>query len=196
MNFHFLLSQLIDHPIILFFISAYFGGEELIIPLAILVGHGLWDFQTLFITTFISTLIADLTWFMLGRHGIQKRKFFERYQHRYKKISHFIRKIAKSELKLLLITKFIYGTRIFSIIYLSLEGLSVSKFLKLNFFVILIWLSTITGMGWMVGKGSAFFVNIYEHPLILIAGILVLVFLFHFIRNYFSQKFLPVKLQK
>jgi len=196
MDFHFLLSQLVDHPIILFAISAYIGGEELIIPLSILVGHGLWDLQTLFIATFISTIMADLTWFLLGRHGIQKHRLFERHKHRYKKISKFIRKISKSEFKLLLITKFIYGTRIFSIIYLSLEGLSISKFLKLNFFVVSIWLSAIIGMGWMIGKGSTFFVNIYEHPLILTTGILILIFIFHFGRNYFSQKFLPAKLQK
>jgi len=196
MDIQFLLNTLRDHPIILFFLAAYIGGEEMIIPLAILVGHGLWSLWLLFTVCFIGTLFADLTWFLLGRHGIQKRRFFQRYKEKYTKMSTFIRKLAKTEIGLLLITKFIYGTRIFTIILISLEGLSINKFIKINSLVILIWLPIITGIGWMIGRGSSLFVNLYEHPIELSVGIIAIIVLFHIARNYLSKKLLPKELQK
>lgn len=183
--------QFAEHPIILFFLAAYIGGEELIVPLAVLVGQGLWSVETLFITCFIATVLADASWFLLGRHGVRQRKFFQKYEHRFERASVFFRKIAKSELGILLTTKFIYGTRIFSIIFLSLEGLALPKFIIINSLVTFIWLSCIVTLGWMIGRGSSLFLNIYRHPVYITLGLILIVVLFHVIRHYFSRKFLP-----
>ncbi len=196
MGIDFLFSSLANHPIVLFFVLAFIGGEESIIPLAIIVGGGRWDIKTLFVVSFVSTMCADLTWFLLGRHGIKEHRLFKRHQNNYNKISLFIRKISKNDFVLLLITKFIYGTRIFSIIYLSLEGVSVTKFFRMNFLVILVWLPVIVGGGFMIGRGSSLFSDIHKHPIYLSISILLLVIAFHFVRSYFSKKFLPSKLQK
>lgn len=186
-----LFQKFAEYPVILFFLSAFFGGEELIIPLAILVGHGLWSLQLLFLVCFIATLFADVSWFLLGRHGVQKRKFFQKYQRRFEKASKFFRRIAKSEMGILLTTKFIYGTRIFSIIFLSIEGVALSRFVKLNSLVTFIWLSCIVFLGWMIGRGSALFLNLSQHRFYIGAGILLIIIVFHYLRHYFAHRFLP-----
>jgi membrane protein DedA with SNARE-associated domain len=191
MDLQSLLFHFAQNPLLLFFLAAYIGGEELIIPLAVLVGQGLWDVETLFTVCFVATVLADITWFLLGRHGVQRRKFFQKYQHRFEKASTFFRRIAKSEMGILLTTKFIYGTRIFSIIFLSLEGLALPKFILLNSIVTFIWLSCIVTIGWMIGRGSSLFLNIYKHPVYIGLGLITLIVLFHTARHYFAKRFLP-----
>lgn len=191
MDFHTLLSQFAQHPVILFFLAAYLGGEEIIVPLAVLVGQGLWDVGTLFVVCYIATVLADASWFLLGRHGVRETHFFRKYEHRFQKASVLFRKIARSELGILLTTKFIYGARIFSIIFLSLEGVSLSRFVLLNSFVVFIWLSCVITVGWMIGRGSSFFLSIYRHPVYLSAGLIVLIVIFHTARHIITKKFLP-----
>lgn len=191
MDFSSLVSQFAQHPIILFFIAAFFGGEELIVPLAVLVGQGLWDVQTLFAVCYLATLISDAGWFLLGRHGVRQRKFFQKYEQRFEKASAFFRRIARSEMGILLTTKFIYGTRIFSIIFLSLEGLSLPRFVGINAIVSFVWLTCVITLGWMIGRGSSFFLNIYRHPIYMTLGLILLIVLFHVVRHAFAKRFLP-----
>jgi len=186
-----LISHFVQNPLLLFFLAAYIGGEELIVPLAVLVGQGLWNVESLFIACLVATILADTTWFLLGRHGVQRRKFFQKYQYRFEKASVYFRKIAKSEFGILLTTKFIYGTRIFSIIFLSIEGLALPKFIFLNSIVTFIWLSCIVMVGWMIGKGSSLFLNIYKHPIYIGLGLIGLIVLFRVTRHYFAKRILP-----
>lgn len=194
------LQNLLDHfkenPQLLFFLAALIGGEELIVPLAFLVGTGLWDFPTLFIFCAIGTVIADTAWFLLGRHGIQKSTLFKKHAEKYQKVKTLIKKIAHREFNLLLITKFIYGTRIFTIIHLSLEETHLYRFVALNSIVILLWLSVILNIGWWAGKGSSTLSSLYEHPLYLGLGIIVTLLIFHLFRNLVSKKLTQTTLEK
>lgn len=194
------LQNLLDHftknPQLLFFLAALMGGEELIVPLAFLVGTGLWDWPTLFIFTAIGTLVADVGWFLLGRHGIQKSALFKKNTEKYKKVTTLIKKIADHEFNLLLITKFIYGTRIFTIIHLSLEETHLSRFIALNSVVILLWLTVILNIGWWAGKGSSFLSSLMEHPLYMGLGVPTTLALFHIFRNIVSNKLTKTTLEQ
>ena len=186
-----LLTTFNTYPLVIYFVAAVLGGEELLIPLAILTGHGFGDFFGLYAMGFLGTLLSDCLWFLLGRHGLQQRKIFQRHHGRYEVVSKTIRKLAKTDVGLLMVTKFIYGTRIFTILYLSVEGTSFPRFVKIMIPIILVWLLCVVGMGWLIGKGSTFFLNIYEHPMIASLCFVSLLLLFHFVRHSFSKKFLP-----
>lgn len=191
-----LLDQFTENPQLLFFLAALIGGEELIVPLAFLVGTGLWDVPTLFIFTAIGTLVADVGWFLLGRHGIQKSALFKRHTEKYKKVTAMIKKIADHEFNLLLITKFIYGTRIFTIIHLSLEETHLYRFIALNSIVIVVWLTVIINIGWWAGKGSRILSSLMEHPLYMGLGVLTTLAIFHVFRNIVGKKLTKTTLKQ
>lgn len=190
-----LIQEFQNHNLLLFFFAALIGGEEVMIPLAFLVGTGLWDLQTLFLGCFLGTVLSDALWFLLGRHGLQNNKLFKRHKSKYEKIVGFLKKISKKDFVILLVTKFIYGTRIFTILHFGVSEITKTKFLIMNSAVILIWLPIALGLGWFAGKGSSFFLEAYAHPLWIFMGIGLILVLYHFVRNQISKRVLPQNLQ-
>lgn len=190
------LNHFQENPQLLFFFAALIGGEELIVPLAFLVGTGLWDIPSLFIFSAIGTIVADVAWFLLGRHGIQKTAFFKRHSGKHEQVKKLIRKVAKHEFNLLLLTKFIYGARIFTIIHLSLEETHLYRFIALNSIVIVVWLTVIINIGWWAGRGSTWLTSLVEHPLALVLGVLATLVLFHLGRNLVGKKLTKTTLQQ
>lgn len=193
------ISSLIEHfkdqPFLLFLIASFVGGEELMIPLAFLVGTGLWDFPTLFAACFLGTLVADTLWFLLGRHGIQKSKLFQKHKERYKKVEAFFAKISKNDFVVLLISKFLYGTRIFMLFHFGIGGMPKGKFLLMNIGVIVAWLPLVLALGWFAGRGSSTITRLYEHPAWVLVGVGLALVLFHVIRNQIAKRVLPPSLQ-
>lgn len=186
-----IIANLSDHPLLVFFFAAFIGGEETTIPVAILVGRGWSDFWSLFAFCCLGSFTIDSLLFLLGRYGLKHRNFFKRFQERYNKISSYIQGISKSEFWILFVTKFVYGARTFSVIYLSLEGISLKRFLVIDILVILIWMFLVTGTGWLIGRGSTFFTHLYEHPILLVLAILALIGIFHLIRGRYAKKIIP-----
>ncbi len=186
-----IIANLADHPFLVFFFSSFIGGEETTIPVAILVGRGWSSFWDLFIFCCLGSFAIDSLLFLMGRYGLKHGRFFKRFQERYQKISEFIQGISKNEFWILFVTKFVYGARTFSVIYLSLEGISLKRFLVIDVFVILVWMFLVTGFGWLIGRGSTFFTHLYKHPFILVISILALIAVFHFIRSRFAKKIIP-----
>ncbi len=190
-----LIEQFQNHAFLLFFIASLIGGEEVMIPLAFLVGTGLWDIQTLFLACFIGTLVSDTLWFLLGRHGLQKTELFKKHKGKYDKVVHFLNKISKKDFVVLLVTKFLYGTRIFTILHFGVSSMPKSRFILLNSIVILVWLPLALNIGWFAGKGSSFFLGIYEHPLWFFTSIAGVILIYHFLRNQLASRILPKDLK-
>ncbi len=186
------IQDFIDHfaeyPFVLFFLAALLGGEEIIFPLAFLVGRAWWDLELLILGSFIGTMVSDLAWFLLGRHGIQKTKFFQKHTAKYEIAKKLFQKLAKHEFNLMLITKFIYGTRIMTIFHLSIGGMSIIRFLSYSACTISLWLNVVIGIGWWAGKGSVFLNKLYEHPASLVLSLISLLVLFHIARHLISKK--------
>lgn len=186
-----ILNHLAGHPMLLFFFAAFIGGEETTIPVAILVGRGWSDFWTLYLFCCLGSFAIDSSLFLMGRYGLKHRQFFKGFQKRYSKVSQLIQGISKNEFWILFTTKFVYGARTFSVIYLSLEGISLKRFLVIDVLVILVWMFLVTGFGWLIGRGSTFFTHLYKHPVILVASIILLILVVHLIRGRFAKKILP-----
>lgn len=182
MELHGLIQQFAHRPDLIFFLGAAIGGQELILPLAFLVGQGLWSLPHLFVIAFIATILVDLMWFTLARLG-RKWPWLQKITHKDGNIKKFVQKLSKHEAGLLLVTKFLYGTRVVSVLYLSLDGLKMLRFLLLNMLVTLPWLSIIIAVGWLAGRGSTFFGNILKHPALLTIGAVVLVLVFQWVRK-------------
>jgi len=175
-------------PPVLFFIGSIIGGEEVILTFAFMVAQGFSTEIDLFIYCYLGTMFSDVCWFLSGRHFFKKMSFFERLSVKYNKVVHFLKKVSKKPFVLLFITKFIYGTRVFTIIYVGLEGLKLSKFFLYNIFVVLAWLPIVLSVGWLAGRGMSGILNIYENTGLALLGILVFIIVTVLTRNFISKK--------
>lgn len=191
MDLHALIHHYARHPEWIFFIASALGGQEMILPLAFLVGQGFWSLRMLFIVTFFATIMVDLFWFGLARLG-REWKWLKRFSHEDSKVKKFVNRLAKDEATLLLLTKFIYGTRVISVLYLSLGGLKVLRFILLNILVTIPWLLLIISIGWLAGRGFSFFGNIVRHPALFTIGVVGLVLLFQWAKKL-TLRWLSIK---
>jgi membrane protein DedA with SNARE-associated domain len=179
-----------DQPALLIYIGAILGGEEIILTFAFLAAQGLWSVETAFIYCYLGTMTSDIGWFLLGRHTLGRMNFFQRFLSRYERIKHFLKKISNRPFILLFITKFIYGTRIFTIMYVGMEGLSLLKFIGYNIFVVGAWLPIVIGIGWLTGKGVSQVANVYENTGLAIGAILLFIIGTIWARKIFSKRVL------
>lgn len=159
------------------FFGGFFFGETVIIPAAFLAGQDILSLTEVFWITYLGTVIADTLWFLAG-------PFVWRFLHRFKGISTRSESVmarldllyANLPFRALLVSKFVYGTRILTIIYLSLEKVSTVRFLIMNLLSTFIWLVAIVGIGWLAGK-SIFniipFISDIKYALLVIALLIV-----------------------
>jgi membrane protein DedA with SNARE-associated domain len=194
MELHGLIEHYSHHPDLLFFVAAVVGGQEMILPLAFLVGEGFWNIPHLFAVTFVATIAVDLFWFGLARLG-RRWKWLQNWIQRDGKVKRFAQRMSKNEASLLFMTKFILGTRVVSVLYLSLEGLKVFRFMLLNILVTIPWLAIVIGIGWLAGRGSTFFGNLMRHPVLLTIGVVSLVLLFQWGKRILERKVLEPETQ-
>jgi membrane protein DedA with SNARE-associated domain len=182
-----LIENYSRHPDALFFVAAVLGGPELILPLAFLVGEGFWSIPRLFAVTFVATILVDLFWFILARLG-RNWKWLQKLTHEDSRVKKWVKRLAKSEASLLFMTKFIFGTRTVSVLYLSLDGLKFLRFMLLNMVVTIPWLLIIIAIGWLAGRGSNFFGGIMNHPVLLAISVVGLILIFQWTKKRIEKK--------
>ncbi len=178
--------------IILSFLSVYgplisvlggiFGGEETLILFSIFAAHNVISIWVVAIFFYIGILISDTIWFFVGKTELFNRIVSGKSASKiYGYWDKLLDKATKgNDFQALLITKFLYGFRLITIMYLSRERLDLKNFILYSIIVDAIWISVITTIGWLTGKGIAAAANIsnnLELVLILIGLSLLAFFL-------------------
>jgi membrane protein DedA with SNARE-associated domain len=146
----FLEMLITSHPYIAAIIASI--NEEFLVFLSILSGRGLIDFWIVFSVGIIMLLFWDSLIFLLGksRFGVYiENKFFPVKE--MDKRMNFVDK--KRHLFYLILTKFVYGTRMASSFYYSIKGMKYKKFLLYDFISLAIWGSILLSAGYLAGKG-------------------------------------------
>ena len=132
-----------------------FLSEEFLVFLAILSGRGLLKLWIVFVFGFFGIFLSDSLWFYLGKSKIIG--FIKKLINLEKKIEKLDERMdfidKKRNFVYILATKFVYGTRIASIVYYSIKGMKYKKFLFYDFFAVLIWLVIMVPAAWFAGKG-------------------------------------------
>jgi membrane protein DedA with SNARE-associated domain len=150
----FLLSVLAGHfGLISFFVAML--SEETLFLLAILSGSGSFPFWTLFVFGFFGIILADTIYFFLGH-----TKLFQYIRHNYfisKRYFTIRKKLVKfsdkNKLVFLILSKFIYGTRAASALFLGARKMNFAYFIAADILAVLVWESVMLPLAWLSGKG-------------------------------------------
>jgi len=149
---------------IIIFLGAGFGGELAIISLSFLAAQNIFPLASFFIIGFFGTLSADTIWFLLGKTRTAGKIIDHRYAtYTISVIMEAIRKISQgNHLLAFIFAKFLVGTRIVVILYVSKTNIAFKSFIFNDMVAILIWLTTLTSIGFLSGLGFAYISKILK----------------------------------
>ncbi len=185
----YLLSFAVSYPEIISFIGALLGGESLMLLLGTLAGEGLLSIWKIYIFSLLGVIFFDSMWFLIGKN-LPSKKFnkIKNFHPAFKKAEKHLNRIAgKSKFKTLLITKFIYGARIASIIYLGRKNLALTRFIIYNLIISGFIVFLAIGIGWLAGKGIGNYIDLFENARILLTFFIILIIAFNIGRHYINK---------
>jgi membrane protein DedA with SNARE-associated domain len=186
------LALITGYPLLkylIIFLGAAFGGEVAVISLAFLAAQGVFPFPSYLGIAFLGTLFSDSIWFILGRTKTAEKIV----DHKYAKktivvIFEAIKKISKgNHLFAFIFAKFLIGTRIVVIFYISKTKIAFLKFIKNDLLAIFIWLSILSLIGVLSGLGFDYLSSVLKNVYAGI-GFVVLVLLLFFVVQIWLKK--------
>ena len=171
------------------FFGAFFFGETVILTAAFLAGQGTWSIESVFWLSFAGTVISDSLWFLLGQTFFKFTKRWEKYQDQYQTFLIKLEKITGQRPFLsLLFIKFLYGTRILTIIYLSIRKVRYFTFLLFNTIGTVLWLSVMILVGWLVGRGVLDAGQIFSRVEYAFTALVLLIVLYRIVAIWLGKK--------
>lgn len=171
------------------FVGAFLFGETVILTAAYLAAQLNWSVPILCIVAFGGTLLADVTWFLFGKYLLRKSNYEERYKEKYEKLAHTLRHVSKTRPFLaLLYIKFLYGTRVLTILYVAWKKVTLQQFLIYDSLGTIIWLCVLIPIGWLAGKGVANLTPVLNTVEYVLLSIVILVVLVKGISLWFTKR--------
>ncbi len=178
------------YSILLSFLGGLIGGEEIIMTLSFFsAAEELLPLWHIMVFASIGVFISDIIVFSIGRMETMKNfKKLESFSKVYKKIDRVITRLSKKRVFLtLLYTKFMYGARVLTLLYLGMGKTNYKRFLIADFLVVAIWIIPVTMVGWLGGSGYRWVMTLFKSieiaAFLIVLFIIILIFLRKWIRK-------------
>lgn len=176
------------------FLGSAFGGEFAIISLAFLSAQDIFPLPLFLIISFFGTLSSDILWFFLGKTKIAGKIIDHRYAlNTIAVVMEAIHFVSRGHhLLAFIFAKFLIGTRIVVILYVSKTNLAFKKFIQNDVIAVTIWLIILTSIGFLSGLGftyiSHILKNIYAGIGFVILIILVIIVVQIWLKKLFTKE--------
>lgn len=136
------------------FLGTFLFGETIILAASFLAAQGLWSAWTVWWLALLGTLGADALWFLYGQKILAYFHRWETYRRSSEKFLGTLEKITGAHPhRALLFVKAVYGTRILTIIYLSIRRVNFLTFITFDAIGTAWWLAIIVLFGWLTSRG-------------------------------------------
>lgn len=177
----------LEEPIV--FVGSFLFGETVILSGSYLAGQGIWSVATVYLWALLGTLAADAAWFYFGPRALRLMHRWEKVKHKHEAIINALQKhVGEKPFLAMLFIKFLYGTRILTIIYLSSVKVKFWTFLLFDLVGTAVWLVAMVGVGWLAGKGLANVLPAVRGAEYLLTGVVVLMILFKVTTTWLEKR--------
>ncbi len=185
-----------SYQIPLIFFGSFFFGDTVILSLAVLSAQGVISIYLLILFGFLGTILSDTIWFYAGSYLLNNKSSFKEKVKKYDRLISSVNRITgKRPFLFLLFAKFMYGTRIFFIAYLSIKKLRYPVFLLFDALGTMIWLFALTMIGWLAGKGITNLIPILKKGEYLLTTIILLAIIMRVATGWISKRIAKGSLQ-
>jgi membrane protein DedA with SNARE-associated domain len=169
-------------------LGAFFGGEETILVISMLTATGALSFPEVVLFSFLGTMLSDACWFQFGRYAMERLERRPNIKNKFVMVADFIRTVARGRTFVaLLITKFLYGTRIIMIFYLGKIQLSFRQFMLYNSVVTAIWSVAVCSLGYFAGKGVIGLLETYHNFAYSVSIVAAFIFVIYVLRIWLNR---------
>lgn len=177
----------LEEPIV--FVGSFLFGETVILSGSYLAGQGIWSVVVVYIWALLGTLAADAAWFYLGPKGMLLFHRWEKVKTKHEAIILALqRHVGEKPFLAMLFIKFLYGTRILTIIYLSSVKVRFWTFMLFDFIGTAVWLVVMVGAGWLAGKGLADVLPAVRSVEYLLSGLVAMMIIFKLITSWLEKR--------
>ena len=143
------MEWVIKYGYLAVFLGALVEGESVILTAGVLCYQGYMSLWKIMVVSFIATLIADQTFYHLGRaHGAKLLKKWPKLAVRSEKAFDLLHRYNTL---FILSCRFIYGIRTISPAIIGMAGVSVLRFTILNVIAAVIWSVLSCSAGYLLG---------------------------------------------
>ncbi|MDP2789473.1 MAG: hypothetical protein Q8O46_05570 [bacterium] len=163
-----LRALILNYPLlqyIIIFLGAAFGGEIALFVFSFLAAQNVISMTFLVLLSFLGVLASDSMWLFLGKTRFMQKIILHRYANpTISLIALAIEKVSRGNHMLALVfVKFLIGTRIVMLLYISNLPLSFLKFLRYNALATLLWLLVVIPIGFISGLGFTYIAKVSEN---------------------------------
>jgi membrane protein DedA with SNARE-associated domain len=187
-------SLLVGYPLLQYLIillGVVFTGELALFAIGFLGAQGVLPLFLLVSISFIGVLLADTLWFLLGRTPTAEKITSHRYA--YATTSTILQALDRisrgNHFLAIVLAKFIIGTRIIMVIYLSKTNLELRKFVLYDLVAISLWFAVVVTTGYASGLGFAYISGILQNAYAGAGFIILIVLIIIIIQIWIKRTF-------
>jgi len=149
-----LIQILTDYGYIIVFLGTMIAGELVILASVFLASLDILNIYLVILFGLAGIVVSDNLWYWFGTRLNNRFNFFKKYFYntRYqKKIASFKNKFNNNYSKFLVMSKFVYGLRIFTILASGYQKIPYKTFVIFNLIGTLSWMTIIVFLGYVMG---------------------------------------------
>ncbi|MEX1112574.1 MAG: VTT domain-containing protein [Candidatus Andersenbacteria bacterium] len=137
------------------FVGSFLFGETVLITIGYIMVQLNWSIPLVFAVALAGTILADTVWLLVGR-GALNASWVERYKEKHAAVVARLEQLTGTKPFIaLLFVKFLYGTRVLTILYMSWRKVPLYTFIFYDAIGTAIWLVVVLGIGALAAKGIA-----------------------------------------
>jgi len=149
-----LIQILTDYGYIIVFLGTIFAGELVILAAVFLASLGILNIYLVILFGLAGIVVSDNLWYWVGTRlnnrfeGLKQYFYTTKYQ---QKINSFKNKFDNNYSKFLVMSKFVYGLRVLTILTSGYQKIPYKKFVLFNLIGTLSWMIIIVFLGYVMG---------------------------------------------
>lgn len=173
-------------------IGTFFEGETAILVASSLIHQGLFDWPPTVIFGFAGSFISDWLYYFIGR--LNGKYFIDRRPKLKAKLEPVESLFRKYQLQILFSYRFLYGFRVILPIVIGMSHIRPAQFLFYSVFSGLIWATTVSTVGYLIGRFFNLQTSVFEENILLIVlGFACFGMLMGYVMKHFAMRNLQQK---
>lgn len=151
-----MLTSLIAYRSWIVFVGTFFFGDSIVLAAGALASQGHWQLSGVFVWALFGTVLSDTVWFSIsGRTLARIRRNPERLVRFDRIVAKLDRWVGDHPHRGLLFVKLLYGTRVLSLVYMSVRQVPARRFILFDAVGAALWLAVLLPLGWFAGTQLA-----------------------------------------
>jgi membrane protein DedA with SNARE-associated domain len=144
-------------------VGTFFEGETAILVASSLIHRGMFDAPPTIFMAFLGSFISDWLYYLIGR--LNGKLFIEKRPKLRARVEPVTNFFHHNQVQILFTYRFLYGFRVIIPIIIGMSNIRPFQFLTYSILAGLIWATTVSTIGYFIGRMLNVSVTVFENNL-------------------------------